>query len=90
MPQTQFDPTTWIDEQRAAGGSAKNVFDEILKASASIRTGQTRHADYRVERRIAQVHQIRQAAAFHDRAIDPRGTQAQTFDEMMKRWKGLR
>lgn len=88
---SQFHPTTWIDEQRAGRGG--NVFDSILAASASIRRGQTAKADYRTERRIAGVHQIRLDALEHDRAVDPRGVNAAgtpTFGQLVQRWKSPR
>lgn len=92
----QFNPTTWIDEQRRAGAARGNVFDEILKAAASIRSGQTKKADYRVEARVARVHAIRAAAADHDRDIGANGMVVRTlcgdavpsFGQMVQRWKG--
>lgn len=87
---TQFHPTTWIDQQRAAGAERGNVFAEIRKAADSIRAGIAKKAEYRAEARIAGVHAIKRAAADHDRAIDPRNTQVESFPQFMERWKGLR
>jgi hypothetical protein len=87
----QFHPTTWIDQQRNAGMARGNVFADILAAAKSIRQGYTQHADYRAERRVAQVHEIKRQAAAHDRACDPRNpAHAPSFPELVERWKGLR
>lgn len=94
-----FHPTTWIDQQRVAGSApTMNVFDEILKAAGDIRRGQTRHADYRADQRVAQVHAIRNAAAEHDKGVGQNGMhihtlcgeKVPTFGEMVQRWKSLR
>lgn len=95
----KLDPTTWIDRQREAGEARVNIFDQILAAAKSIRAGQTKTADYAVERRVDRVHQIRRDAALFDRAVDPLGGVAsvQTLDGeivrttgMMQRWSFLR
>lgn len=83
---TQFDPTTWIDQQRADGMARGNVFTDILAAAKSIRNGQTKKSDYRVERRIAEVHQIRRDAAQHDRQIDEGAPKVPSFSSMVARW----
>lgn len=82
-----FHPTTWIDEQRSAGGAGSNVFDEILAASASIRRGLAKHADFQVERRAARVQQIRREAAAFDAQVAPRDPATQSFSQMVERWK---
>jgi hypothetical protein len=89
MSTSQFHPSTWIDAQRQAGDARVNVFDQILAAAKSIRAGQTAKADYRAEQRPKRVHAIRVSAAEHDAEISPRSQEAQSFAQMVQRWKGL-
>lgn len=83
----QFNPTTWIDQQREAGAARSNVFGDILSAAEAYRRRDRNAEDARMDRRIARREQIRREAAHHDRQIDPRGVEAPTFDDMVKRWK---
>lgn len=65
-----FDPTSWIDESRAAGLARSNVFADILKACADHRSARLRGVDDGLYgRRVERVTRIKREAAEHDRTV---------------------
>ena len=75
------DPTTWIDEQRAAGMARGNVFKDILAACELHRSARSRgSADGLYGRRVERVKEIKAQAARHDATVGSKDVP--TFSEL--------
>ena len=66
----RFDPTNWIDAQRAAGNARGNVFADILSAAAKRRSDNSNGLSSRIERRIERVRVIKIIASSHDNEVN--------------------
>lgn len=77
-----FDPTTWIDDQRAAGMARGNVFkDIILAACETHRQARSRGGvDGLYGRRVDRVKEIKSQAARHDATVGSK--EVPTFSEL--------
>lgn len=84
-----LDPSTWIDEQCAAGDRRGNIFEDILEASRRVRAGRQGLSQAWIDRRNARVADIRAEAAEADAKMDCRDNDAAlpTFSQMVDRWK---
>ena len=82
---SQFDPTDWIDAQKAAGHARGNIFADILQAIQRKREAGTFPQSTQYERREARIKGIRLSAARHYANVYPKDGAGSipTFPEML-------
>lgn len=88
----RLDPTTWIDDQRAAGNARGNVFKDILAACETHRAARAHGSeDGLYGRRVDRVKEMKAQAAKFDAAIEPftRVKEVPTFSEWQARQDAL-